>query len=104
MTAVGKLSTIPWNKGVSTKDIVGEKISETMRRTYNVYLNDTLIIKNLSVEGGVMAVSLRIGEEFDGKTIGRNPVNSLIHSGMPYKAQTIRKEFMNGLRIEVVEY
>lgn len=99
MKKVGSRPTNPWNKGISTKELLGDKMSEGKRKYYNVYLGDMLIIPHVSNKGGYQAIAEKISEYFDGKPIGKNNVSHLITTGEPYVAKIPKKEFMNGLRL-----
>ena len=103
MREVGKMKTTPWNKGVSTKDTVGKKVSLAQRKYYDVYLRDKRILTQVTNKGGYQAIADHISEYFGGKAIGKNNVSSIIKSGSEYVAKIPKKEFMNGLRILQVE-
>lgn len=99
MRKIGRKSTNPWNKGVSTKHIIGEKISLSQRKYYTVLLNDVPIIEHVNNVGSYQGIANKISEYFDGKPIGKNNVSHLITTGEPYVAKIPSKQFMNGLRI-----
>lgn len=99
MRKIGRKSTNPWNKGVSTKHIIGEKISLSQRKYYTVLLNDVPIIEHVNNVGSYQGIANKISEYFDGKPIGKNNVSHLITTGESYVAKIPSKQFMNGLRI-----
>lgn len=99
MRKIGRKSTNPWNKGVSTKHIIGEKISLSQRKYYTVLLNDVPIIEHVNNVGSYQGIANKISEYFDGKPIGKNNVSHLITTGEPYVAKIPSKQFMNDLRI-----
>lgn len=99
MRAVGKMRTNPWNKGISTKELLGAKMSEGKRKYYTVYLNDRLLLEHVSNVGGYQEIANKISKVLDNKPIGKNNVSNLIATGKPYEAKVPHKQFMNGLRI-----
>lgn len=99
MRKVGKKKTIPWNKGKSTKELVGDKMSLGHRKYYSVLLNGEVIIPELTNQGGYQAMADSIGQYFGGKPIGKKNVQTLIKTGEPYVAQVSHKKYMEGLQI-----
>lgn len=77
---LGKVSHPAWNRGISPSKEVKNKISKTLRRSYNIYLHGELVYENLEAVGGYQGAVDKLNKEL-GIKIGKNKFSELANSG-----------------------
>lgn len=96
MRKVGKLSTNPWNRGVTYSEEAREELSKAQRGYFKVTIGDRVICEDLNAKGGYQGAANKLSEIL-GVKIGKNLFGKLVNTGESYSGN---KKSILGLKIE----